>query len=390
MSLSTCSRVQDEIAAAIAAKLQVTFDKPAAATRERATPEQVEAYETYIRGRAALVRRLNLLDAVASFERVIALDPRHARAHASLADAYRLIGQFGLMPQDEAMSLATAAVARALEIDPDLAEALSIAAVIAISWENDPDRAIEQWQRALELNPSLSEGRVMFAEYGLLFARGDEPRAADEARGPYATIRESSIVAALAAQTLSMSGHLDEGLTLALRAAEMDERGMTASATASLVLCASGDAARARSYAERARVLGGRSALGLAISATVEGVLGNTRRADAYHRELLARSELEDVSNVPLAMTASAAGRADEAMRYAMLSIEKGELLSRDARQMADVRGDPGASGVCGVAAEGGGVGDGADFLTARTSQLRRLHNCPRSQQRSCRTARTK
>ena len=160
--------VQDEIAAAIAAKLQVTFDKPAAGTRERATPEQVEAYETYIRGRAALVRRLNLLDAVASFERVIALDPRHARAHASLADAYRLIGQFGLMPQDEAMSLATAAVARALEIDPDLAEALSIAAVIAISWENDPDRAIEQWERALELNPSLSEGRVMLAEYGLL------------------------------------------------------------------------------------------------------------------------------------------------------------------------------------------------------------------------------
>jgi eukaryotic-like serine/threonine-protein kinase len=320
--------VQDEIAAAIAAKLQVTFDKPAAATRERATPEQVEAYETYIRGRAVLVRRLNLLDAVASFERVIALDPRHARAHASLADAYRLIGQFGLMPQDESMSMAKSSVARALEIDPGLAEALSIAAVIAISWENDPDRAIEQWQRALELNPSLSEGRVMLAEYGLLFARGDEPRAADEARRAVRDDPQSSIVAALAAQTLSMSGHLDEGLTLALHAAELDERGMTAIATTALVLCASGDAARARSYAERGRVLGGRSALGLAISATVEGGLGNTRRADAYHRELLARSELEDVSNVPLAMTASAAGRSDEAMRYAMLAIGKGELLS--------------------------------------------------------------
>ena len=46
--------VQDEIAAAIAAKLQVTFDKSAIATRERATPEQVEAYEAYVRGRAVL------------------------------------------------------------------------------------------------------------------------------------------------------------------------------------------------------------------------------------------------------------------------------------------------------------------------------------------------
>ena len=192
-----------------------------------------------------------------------------------------------------------------------------------------------------------------------------------------------------------MSGHLDEGLTLALHAVEMDERGMTANATACLVLCASGDAARAQSYADRARVLGGRSALGLAISATVESALGNERRAEAYHRELLARSELEDVSNVPLAMTASAAGRGDEAMRYAMLAIGKGELLSgtlvrwpmfvaiREHPEFAELQRRVVGWGTARIP-------DGADFLTARTSQLRRCRTARTSQLRRCRTARTK
>jgi eukaryotic-like serine/threonine-protein kinase len=321
--------VQDEIAAAIAAKLQVTFDKPPAGARERATPEQAEAYEAFIRGRAALTQRLNLFDAAASFERVIALDPHHARAHASLADTYRLLAQFNLVPQRDAIVAAKEAIVRALDIDPNLAEALSIAAVIAISYDDDPDGAIRWWERALELNPMLSEARAMYAEYGLLFARGDEQRAASEALRAVRDDPQSSIVTALAAQTLSMSGHLDHARAFALRSVELDERALTANSTAALVLCACGDAERAMQFADRARILGGRGALAVAVSATVEGALGHTSRADAYYRELLARSELEDVILVALAMTADAAKRSDDAMRFALRAVEHGELLSR-------------------------------------------------------------
>jgi tetratricopeptide (TPR) repeat protein len=317
--------VQDEIAAAIAAKLQVAFDT---SSPERATPEQVEVYETYLRGRAALTARVNLLEAVASFERVIVLDPRHARAYANLADTYRLLATFGQAPQVEAKSRAKIAVARALEINPNLADGLSTAAAIAISWENDPNRAIQYWQRALDLNPALSEARVMYALYGLLYARGDEPLAAAEARRAVRDDPQSSIVAAFAAQVLCATGHFDEGLTLALRAVQLDERSMTANATAALALCGFGDAVRAEPYAQRVRIMGGRNAIAIAISATVERGLGNTGRAEAHHRELLAWSELEDVARVPLAMSASAAGRADEAMDYAMQAFERGELQS--------------------------------------------------------------
>ena len=48
--------VQDEIAAAIAAKLQTTLAAGSAARAQRAT-DNIEAYEAYLKGRALLYRR---------------------------------------------------------------------------------------------------------------------------------------------------------------------------------------------------------------------------------------------------------------------------------------------------------------------------------------------
>src|SRR5208283_1996911 len=70
--------VQDEIAQAIAAKLQVTFAKPADDRAARPTTTDVEAYELCAKGRALTWRRGGaILSAVACFERAIALDPNY-------------------------------------------------------------------------------------------------------------------------------------------------------------------------------------------------------------------------------------------------------------------------------------------------------------------------
>ena len=102
---------------------------------------------------------------MALFERAIALDPGYARAHAGLADTYRLLAQLGVMPQGDAIAGKGGDRARA-RARSELAEALNVAAVIAIGYDDDPRRH-PWWERALELNPQLSEARVMYAEYGL-------------------------------------------------------------------------------------------------------------------------------------------------------------------------------------------------------------------------------
>jgi len=320
--------VQDEIARAIAAKLQLALDHREAAERAPASPIQVEAHELYMKGRDSLGRRIALPYAMKCFERAIGLDPQHARAHAALAETLRLLAIYGSRSPNDFIPRAKAEVARALELDPHLADAMGTAAVIAYSLEHDTDEAIRLWERALEIDPKQSEARAMYAEYGLLFGRGEDERAAAEVRRAVQDDPQSSIVTALAAQTLAMSGHVDEGRAMAMRAVAIDEQSTLANLTAMLVLAEMGDADTALGYARRTLSLSGRDQLSISACAHVESVHGNRHRADAYHRELLARSELEDVLNVALAMSAAAAGRSDEAMTYALRSAKAHELLA--------------------------------------------------------------
>ena len=97
---------------------RVTFDKSGAGPRAPATSAQVEAYELFIKSRVSLARRVALSDAIAGFERVIELDPGHARAHASLAETLRLQAQLGGIQASTVVPRAKAALSRAQTARP--------------------------------------------------------------------------------------------------------------------------------------------------------------------------------------------------------------------------------------------------------------------------------
>ena len=90
--------VQDEIAAAISAKLQVTFVPPAQPVG-KATTAEVEAFELIAKGRALLAQRgARLLAARECFERAIALTPDNADAYALLGDTLVNMVRYALLP----------------------------------------------------------------------------------------------------------------------------------------------------------------------------------------------------------------------------------------------------------------------------------------------------
>jgi serine/threonine-protein kinase len=335
--------VQDEIAAAIASKLQVTFDK-GTTKHEPATPQQVEAFELFIQARAMLARRIGLDQAISLFERVIELDPSHTRARVSVAEALRLLANFHRTPRQAAIARAKSEIDAALAIDSELADAHATLAVITIAFDGDVNAAIGRWERALAINPSLSEARVMYALYGLGFGRGDFERATAEAFRAQQDDPRSTIVAALAAQALLFGGRYDEALEAARRSVELDPHGLTGLATLSMVLVSVGDAEAAMPYATRAIDLSSRSPLMMGIIAWAEAERGNARRADAYFRELVARAELDPPEYSSLAMAALATGRLDEAFDYAKRSVETRELLGGTmffGRAYTALRADP-------------------------------------------------
>jgi adenylate cyclase len=120
--------VQDEITAAV-----VTAILPAVADAEvrrvlRKLPENLGAWEAYQRGLWHLgkVTAAETEQARSYFERAITLDGAFARAYSSLAFTYIAEGAvFAERPADEALRLAATMARRAVDCDPDDADALS-------------------------------------------------------------------------------------------------------------------------------------------------------------------------------------------------------------------------------------------------------------------------
>ena len=130
------------------------------------SPEALEAYDLYLKGRYHLGKRTReaLADAAASFEEAIVRDPGYARAHAGLADAYVLTSIYGFGPAVELIPKARSAALRALSIDDTLAEAHTSLALMAQSYDWDFATAEKEYLRAAELNPNYATAHHWYAE----------------------------------------------------------------------------------------------------------------------------------------------------------------------------------------------------------------------------------
>ena len=152
--------LQDELASAIAGKLQLSLLAPSDAA-PRAGPRNVEAYELMLKGRVLLGQRGRaIVDAIPCFERAVQLDPALVEGWALLADSYRLINIYGMAPADTTIVHARRALDRALALDPEHAQALSTLANIAATYDNVVERSIELSDRALARDPSHVQAMV--------------------------------------------------------------------------------------------------------------------------------------------------------------------------------------------------------------------------------------
>ncbi len=319
--------VQDEIAAAIAEKLEVTYVRPPGPASGPQTTPNVEAYDAYLKGRALLQKRgASLSEALACFERAAELDPSSARAHAGIGEALWWLAYYRMVPR-EALARAREALARALEIDPDCAEALGVLASLAFGDGWDVRQARRLLERALEVDPKLAYLRVQYAARVLGIVAHEEDRLVAEVRQAVSDDPLSGIVHANGAMGLLLIGRVGEAMELAERAVELDPGSWTGYLVTALTSSASGDFSRALPAVETALRLSGRHPWILSTLTSVYVGLGDERRARAVHDELQARAVTDGVDAVFLSVSASALGLLDEAMDHAMRSVENRELF---------------------------------------------------------------
>ena len=157
--------VRDRITQAIISRLGVT---PAPARRHYEL--NAHSYGLYLTARALISRRgvPSAQKAVDYLQQVIALDPAFAPAYAGLADAYAYMSlpTYPGLPVSKAQELMRTAALKALELDPDLAEAH---AAMGVMYARDLDWASSQrhYTQAIASNPSLSQVYTSYSFFTL-------------------------------------------------------------------------------------------------------------------------------------------------------------------------------------------------------------------------------
>jgi serine/threonine-protein kinase len=174
--------LQDSIAARVSDALAVRMTAAEQARLYRRYTDQPAAYEAYLRGRAELARMSEegTRAAVDRFDYALALDPRYALARAGLAMASADMHLRFATGDDVELwgKRAEREAARALELDPGLAEAHLARAAVARKADFDWALTLEESARALELNPSLDLAHYFRA--AALYHLGLLERASDE------------------------------------------------------------------------------------------------------------------------------------------------------------------------------------------------------------------
>ncbi|HEY0461641.1 MAG TPA: winged helix-turn-helix domain-containing protein [Pyrinomonadaceae bacterium] len=166
-------QVQDEISARITDALKVRLSAEEQTRLERPPTGNIEAFQLYLRGNDNLnsISPDHLNAAIKYFNDAIALDPNFALAYAKLANAYGIARSFNF---PSAAQLAEKAALKAIELDPNLAEAHTSIAVLQFWVYRDTGKAQDSFVHSLELNPNSTYTHQYYAWFLVATAHFDE------------------------------------------------------------------------------------------------------------------------------------------------------------------------------------------------------------------------
>jgi TolB-like protein/DNA-binding winged helix-turn-helix (wHTH) protein/Tfp pilus assembly protein PilF len=238
--------VQDDIAASVAAALQVEFSAGAAGP---AAQPDFEAYEQYLLGQTNFHRRApgDIARSIQYYQRAVEIDPRFARAWAALAGAYALVGDESAA-DPEYRELQGAAARRAVELDPDLAVAQArLAQYYFRTGQRELGR--EHFQKAVALDPN--DPLVLGFSSSRALARGDLPAAVDIWRRVVELDPLSSMHRSNLGMFLLAAGKPDEALVHLRAAVELSPASDKAKLDLARGLIVAGDPAAAASLIQQ-------------------------------------------------------------------------------------------------------------------------------------------
>jgi tetratricopeptide (TPR) repeat protein len=280
---------------------------------------------------------------VECFKRAVALDPNYALAWSGLADAYNMIGLYGLASPETCLPPASEAAHRAIELDSSLAETHNSLAVSHLLHDWDRSSSKREFLRSLELKPNNALARGWYGYLYLQCAAGLFEEGAAQLEQAVRIDPLSAWARALLAIAY-VPVDADRSLEAALEALRIDPDhflGRFVQMTALKLLGRSEESAK---VGESTLGMSGRAAWVMSALARTYARMGKRVDAEALYMELRWRARREYLSPAILGWAAWAVGEHDDAIRLEEKAHAIGDPVLINASywpDYADLREDP-------------------------------------------------
>ncbi|MCH8871997.1 protein kinase [candidate division KSB1 bacterium] len=158
-------KIQEEVVKDISTKLKLKLTRKEKKHLAKQYKVDNEAYQLFLKGRYHWNKRApdSFKQSISFYNQAIEKDPAYALAYSGLSDSYALIGIYGYLPAKDVWPKAKAAALKALEIDPDMAEAHNALGAVESSYEWNWAKAEKTFQHSIALNPNYATAHHWYA-----------------------------------------------------------------------------------------------------------------------------------------------------------------------------------------------------------------------------------
>jgi tetratricopeptide (TPR) repeat protein len=161
--------VEDSISERVAAALALRLSADQSVLLHHKNTANNVAWQLYLRGRHSLSKRTLVAaqQAIELFRQALHLDSEYAQAWVAVADAYILTGLHGALtgwlPPHETYPEAKRAALKAIELNDALGEAHASLGFVHFFYDWDPQAAVREFNRALNLHPHYAPAYHWYA-----------------------------------------------------------------------------------------------------------------------------------------------------------------------------------------------------------------------------------
>jgi eukaryotic-like serine/threonine-protein kinase len=305
--------LQDELSTEISDKLRLRLTNEEKQRLTKRYTDNAEAYQVYLKGRYYWNKRSpdGIQKSIEYLNRAVDNDPGYALAYAGLADSYNLMSFLNVVPPREAMPKAKAAAAKALEIDPNLAEAHISLGYASFTYDWDWPAATKHFTQAIALNREAVMNHGYYPFYLTVAGRYEEAistakRAVD--RDPV-----SAAVSHTLAVQLALARRFDEAIQECRRTIDLDPNFVVAHDVLGGLLATKGMNREAVAELEKAVALSRGAAMPLASLGYVRARFGDRAEARRVLEQLETASKVRYTPALAFALVQFGLGDKDQA-----------------------------------------------------------------------------